>query len=132
MFPNITETTSVIRLVNLLPASKLDRSIRKVIQLFQADLSRTPSLQEMAETAQVCPRQVERLFRKQTQLTPLQYLKRLRLEQAANLLVTEDWDVKKIGLEVGYKDASQFSAEFKRLYGKTPCQHREQSESEGE
>lgn len=127
MSHNSQQRTHVIRLVNHLPVSKLTKCLLKVIKIFQADLARSYSLQEIADIANVCPRQLERIFQKATQLSPLQYHKRLRLEAAADLLVTEDWEIKCVGLEVGYKDASRFSEDFKKLYGKTPQQHREEA-----
>jgi transcriptional regulator GlxA family with amidase domain len=104
--------------------TQLDRRVQHVIERFQADLAKPYYLKELAAIIHLSPRQLERLFQQETKSTPLQYLKRLRLEQAANLLLTTDKDIKEIRLLVGYKDASQFGADFKRLFGCTPQQFR--------
>jgi AraC family transcriptional regulator, glycine betaine-responsive activator len=127
MFPNVTETTPLIRLVNLLPVTPLDDRILDVIKLFASDITKKYSLQELAEAAQVCSRQLERIFHQETQLTPLQYLKWLRLELAADLLHDKTLSIKAVRLQVGYGDASNFTHDFKQHFGRTPALHQQQA-----
>ena len=59
-------------------------------------------------------------FKAVTALSPLQSLKQLRLQEARRLLLGEKLDAASAGLRVGYDDASQFSREYKRLFGQPP------------
>ncbi len=59
-------------------------------------------------------------FKTVTSMSPLQYQKLLRLQEARRLLLTEDLDASGAALRVGYDDASQFSREYKRLFGDPP------------
>lgn len=59
-------------------------------------------------------------FKAVTAMTPLQFQKQLRLQEARRLLLSEDLDVTTAGYRVGYEDPSQFSKEYKRLFGQPP------------
>lgn len=53
-------------------------------------------------------------------MSPLQFQKQLRLQEARRLLLSEDLDATSAGYQVGYEDASQFSKEYKRFFGQPP------------
>jgi len=53
-------------------------------------------------------------------MSPLQYLKRIRLQKARALMVGADRNASEAAMAVGYKSASQFSREFKALFGIPP------------
>lgn len=53
---------------------------------------------------------------------PLQYQKRLRLQEARRLLLSGTMDATTVALEVGYESPSQFSREYRRLFGLPPLQ----------
>ena len=59
-------------------------------------------------------------FRTVTAMSPLQYQKRLRLNEAKRLMLTERLDAATAALRVGYESASQFSREYARLFGAPP------------
>jgi len=59
-------------------------------------------------------------FRTVTALSPLQFQKQLRLQEARRLMLGEGLDAASAGLRVGYGDASHFSREYKRLFGAPP------------
>jgi len=59
-------------------------------------------------------------FRAVTATSPLQFQKRIRLQEARHLMLGEDLDVGSAGHGVGYPDASQFTREYKRLFGAPP------------
>jgi AraC-like DNA-binding protein len=60
-------------------------------------------------------------FRAVTAMSPLQFQKQLRLQEARRLMLGEDLDVAGAGRRVGYGDASQFTREYKRLFGAPPA-----------
>ena len=59
-------------------------------------------------------------FKEMTQLSPLQYQKKLRLMEARRLIVMNDSQISQIAMQVGYESPSQFSREYKRLFGNSP------------
>jgi AraC-like DNA-binding protein len=59
-------------------------------------------------------------FKAVTGMSPLQFQKQLRLQEARRLLLAGEVDVARAGYRVGYDDPSHFSREYKRLFGKPP------------
>src|SRR5437016_13916828 len=59
-------------------------------------------------------------FRAVTAMSPLQFQKQLRLQEARRLMLAEDLDAASAGYRVGYDDASHFSREYKRFFGVPP------------
>jgi AraC-like DNA-binding protein len=59
-------------------------------------------------------------FKAVTAMSPLQFQKQLKLQEARRLLLGEDLNGAGTGYRVGYKNASQFSREYKRLFGAPP------------
>ena len=59
-------------------------------------------------------------FKAVTAMSPLQYQKQIRLQEARRLMVSQDYDAAEAGFKVGYEDASHFSREYKRHFGEPP------------
>ena len=59
-------------------------------------------------------------FKEVTDMSPLQFQKQLRLQEARRLMLGEDLDATTAGYRVGYDDASHFTREYKRLFGEPP------------
>jgi AraC-like DNA-binding protein len=55
-------------------------------------------------------------------MSPLQYLKQIRLQEARTRLLSRAEDIATVGHAVGYDSPSQFSREYKRAYGSPPGQ----------
>jgi transcriptional regulator GlxA family with amidase domain len=69
-------------------------------------------------------RTFKRRFRKDTGMSPLEYVHTLRIEEAKQMLETGDAPVEAIALEVGYEDAGFFSRLFRRQVRLTPMHYR--------
>ena len=63
---------------------------------------------------------LHRHFKTVTGLSPLQYLKQLRLHEAQRLMLMEDMRAASAALSVGYESVTQFSREYKRMFGEPP------------
>ena len=61
-----------------------------------------------------------RHFRAATSMTPIQYQKQIRLQEARALLMNRSANVAEIAHRVGYESPSQFSREYRRTFGTTP------------
>lgn len=59
-------------------------------------------------------------FRLVTAMTPLQFQKKLHLNEAHRLMLTESLDATVTAFKVGYDSPSQFSREYRRLFGELP------------
>ena len=60
-------------------------------------------------------------FKAVTTMSPLQFQKQLRLQEARRLMLSESFDAAEAGFKVGYDDASHFSREYKRHFGEPPA-----------
>lgn len=61
-------------------------------------------------------------FKAITTMTPLQFQKTLRLQEARNLMMSRHMDISLASLEVGYTSSSQFSREYRRYFGVSPSE----------
>lgn len=84
------------------------------------NLAQPVLVEELAEQANMAPSTFHRYFREITSLSPLQYQKRLRLHEAQRLMLVENLDAGSASVSVGYESLSQFSREYKRLFGDPP------------
>ena len=77
-------------------------------------------IEELARLAGMSPSAFHRHFRTVTAMSPLQFQKRIRLQEARSLLVSRSDDVAGVGHLVGYDSPSQFNREYRRLFGAPP------------
>ena len=80
----------------------------------------------LAEIFGMSKRNFARRFKQATGDIPKDYLQRLRIFIARDLLIYSERSVKYIALEVGYQDSSYFGELFKRFHQMTPSQYRKQ------
>ncbi|PND59148.1 AraC family transcriptional regulator [Mycobacterium sp. ENV421] len=79
-------------------------------------------IEELAQLAGMSPSTFHRHFRAVTAMSPLQFQKRIRLQEARSMLVTAPGDIAGVGHRVGYDSPSQFTREYRRLFGAPPGQ----------
>lgn len=94
-------------------------SIARVLATVRSDLTRTRSVAELASLAGMSPSTFHRAFRRATDSSPIQYLKKLRLQKAFSLIRHEGIRAKDAAARVGYENPSQFSREFSRYFRTT-------------
>lgn len=90
------------------------------------DLRHNWTINDLAQSIDVSPAHLQKLFRDELGISPIQFIKELRLEKARELLETTFLRVQQIGFAVGITDQSYFDREFKKKYGLPPNQYREQ------
>lgn len=86
---------------------------------------------EVAFAARMSISSLHQHFKDVTGLTPIQYQKQLRLQEAHRLMVAEGANAGSAGFAVGYESPSQFTREYRRLFGAPPRQHLEQLQKSG-
>ncbi|GGX54850.1 AraC family transcriptional regulator [Saccharospirillum salsuginis] len=79
---------------------------------------------DLARMINMSPASFHRHFKAVTQATPVQFQKQIRLQEARRLLLTRE-DVAAVGFSVGYESASQFSRDYRKLFGAPPGQDRD-------
>ena len=82
------------------------------------------SVETLARQAAMSTSAFHRAFKRVTGESPLQYVKKLRLNKARTLLVHQDVAVSDAAFQVGYESPAQFSRDFRRYFGAPPSQAR--------
>jgi AraC-like DNA-binding protein len=95
--------------------------IARTIRFLREHLSEPTPVEELAGIAGMSASSFHRHFRAATSMSPLQFQKLLRLQQARALLLARSGDVAEIGYRVGYDSPSQFSREYRRAFGESPA-----------
>lgn len=98
------------------PASRVMRAISWLKSNFAEPLR----VDDLARECCMSTSSLHHHFRAVTSMSPLQYQKQLRLQEARRLLMSDCLEVSKAGYTVGYESASQFSREYSRLFGVPP------------
>lgn len=96
-------------------------AIARSIAHVSSNLSDPISIDGMATRAGMSRAVFHRKFKQATTMSPIQFVKSMRLNNAA-MRMTEGMTVSEAAMDVGYVSASQFSREFKRVYGQSPRQ----------
>lgn len=86
---------------------------------------------DLALLAGLSPSHFSRIFRKWAGYSPMEYLKRARIEQARRLLAASDLSVKEIAAAVGFPDPYHFSRVFRQIDGLTATQYRDAAHATG-
>jgi two-component system response regulator YesN len=83
------------------------------------------SLNEIADEVHISPTYVSTLFKKYKDINFSEYLSKIRMKKAAELLVNTDWKSYEIAEKVGYSNPQYFSVVFKRYFGYTPSEYKQ-------
>lgn len=94
--------------------------IGRAVGWIRAHFGETLSIGHLAGLAGMSPATFHRHFKAVTAMTPVQFQKHLRLQEARRLLLAEGADVAQVGFAIGYESPSQFSREYRRLFGAPP------------
>jgi AraC-like DNA-binding protein len=92
----------------------------RAIDWLKTNFSQQLRIEDLAEMANMSSSSFHNDFRSMTSLSPLQYQKHLRLQEARRLMLAEDLDATRAAFQVGYESSSQFSREYSRLFGAPP------------
>ena len=94
--------------------------IAKAIAWLRENFSQPMKVEELAELVHMSPSSFHEHFRSVTSMSPLQYQKVLRLQEARRLMLSATLDAGSASQRVGYLSASQFSREYSRFFGNAP------------
>lgn len=95
--------------------------IARSIEFLSSNLNKTITIEDIADRIGMSRAVFHRKFKQATNMSPIQFAKSMRLNNAA-MKIAEGTNVNIAAMEVGYVSSSQFSREFKRMYGLSPKQ----------
>jgi AraC-like DNA-binding protein len=101
----------------------ITNQIVKIISKLKEDFAESINMKEIADEFDMSESSLYHSFKKITMISPLQFQKKLRLEEAKNLLISTNIDVSEVAFQVGYESPSQFSREYSRMFGMSPKAH---------
>lgn len=94
--------------------------IVQAIQILKENFADKLNMDEVAQSVNMASSSFYRNFKKVTKVSPLQYQKQLRLNEAQRLMLSKNYDATTAGYAVGYESPTQFSREYKKMFGNPP------------
>jgi AraC-like DNA-binding protein len=97
------------------------QQVNRAIGWIKQHFTQPFSIDAVANEARMSHSSLHQHFKAVTSLSPLQFQKQLRLQEARRLMLGQALDAAKAGYEVGYESPSQFTREYRRLFGAPPA-----------
>src|SRR5512140_25485 len=108
------------RLRQIASAGSQSNQIARAIDWLKGNFTQQLRIDDLASQASMSTSTFHHHFRSMTALSPLQYQKQLRLQEARRLMLAERMDAATAAFQVGYESPSQFSREYNRQFGAPP------------
>ena len=108
-----------------------DRRLVRVLRLVKHDMTKRPTLAEVASTAGLEKTYFATYFRREVGCSFLEWSSRIRVEQARHLLADRGVPISHVAAAVGYGDVTTFERNFRKHSGVTPRQYRQQLKKRG-
>jgi AraC-like DNA-binding protein len=102
-----------------------ERGVGEAINWIRTHYNEPLSIDALARTVHMSPSVLHRRFKAATVMSPLQYQKQIRLLEARKMLMSGGAEAASVAYEVGYESPSQFSREYRRLFGAPPLKDAE-------
>lgn len=116
----LLKSDQAARLWQIASVGSLGQRIARAIDWLRANYARPLRIEDLASHVQMSPSTLHHHFRQLTAMSPLQYQKWLRLNEARQLMLNGRLEAASAAFQVGYESASQFSREYSRLFGAPP------------
>jgi len=108
------------RLRQIASAGSQSQQIARAIDWLKDNFTRPLRIDDLATQVNMSTSTFHHHFRTLTAMSPLQYQKWLRLNEARRMMLIENQDAATVAFQVGYESPSQFSREYSRLFGEPP------------
>jgi YesN/AraC family two-component response regulator len=103
-------------------------AVNRIINYLNENYEHKISLEQIAHNMYLSPVYISKIFKEETGESPINYLIKIRLEKAKDILLNSDNGcIKNIANQVGYDDVYHFSKLFKKYYGISPLYYRKQT-----
>ena len=97
--------------------------IARAVEWILEDFDQPLHIEDLARELGMSVSGLHHRFKAVTAMSPLQFQKRLRLQEARRLMLSEDFDAVSAAYRVGYHDPAYFNREYKSLFGVPPIRH---------
>lgn len=97
--------------------------VSKVVAWLREHFRGPLRIDQLAKMAGMGVSTLHRHFHELTDMSPIQYQKRIRLHEARRLMLEESYEVGTAALDVGYESSTQFIREYRRLFGEAPLRN---------
>jgi AraC-like DNA-binding protein len=114
--------TQGARLRHLATLSGFTPLVAKAVDRIRQDLDQPLRIEDLARELGVSVSGLQHHFKAVTAMSPLQFQKQLRLQEARRLMLSEELDAASTAYRLGYHDAAHFNREYKSLFGIPPMQ----------
>ena len=104
--------------------------IARAVELIRQEFDQPLRIEEIARELGMSVSGFHHRFKAVTAISPLQFQKQLRLQEARRLMLSEDLDATSAAFRVGYRDPAYFNREYKNLFGVPPIRHVQQLREE--
>ncbi|MCR4689791.1 MAG: response regulator [Lachnospiraceae bacterium] len=121
----LDKLTDACRNVTLRAQRQTDNVVDKARSYIDENYSRDISLEEVSRNADISAYYFSKLFKEGTGVTFIEYLTKVRIEKAKQLIAAGELSMKEICQQVGYSDPNYFSRIFKKNVGVTPTEYKE-------
>lgn len=108
------------RLCHLTVSTGYTSNIARAVERLRHDFDKPVRIEDISQELGMSVSSFHQHFKSVTAMSPLQFQKRLRLQEARRLMLSEDLDATSAAYRVGYNDSSHFSREYKSLFGEPP------------
>ena len=102
--------------------------LSKATSFISENLQKDLSPSELAAYFNISLRQLQRQFREEADTTPTDFIRKIKLEKAAQQLLTSSKNIAEIAYELGFSDPAYFSRLFKKHFGQTPTEFQENAQ----
>jgi transcriptional regulator GlxA family with amidase domain len=102
----------------------MDTRVRAAIDKMRHLLGDRHLVRDVARSVNLSPRRLGQLFKLEIGVSPMQFLKNLRMARAQALLQSSFLTIKEVTFQCGFTDVSHFVRDFKHCYGVTPSEFR--------
>lgn len=103
---------------------EIREDIEEIIRYIEHNYDKTITLDTLARLSHYSKRHFTRLFREICGMSPMDYLNKVRIKNASDLLVRSDMNIIEISRLCGFEDNNLFSRRFKSIYKVSPTQYR--------
>jgi AraC-like DNA-binding protein len=121
----LMRSEQAVRVLRAATTERESSSVTGVIEYVRRHMSEPTTVADMARRARMSPSALTSAFTVETGMGPYQFVKRMRLDRARELLVQEGMNVSEVARRVGYGSLSHFITEFKRHFGAPPRKYAE-------
>jgi AraC-like DNA-binding protein len=108
------------RLSHLVTAKGDSHRISRIVKQIRENIDQPLKIEDLARELGMSVSGFHNHFKSVTAMSPLQFQKQIRLQEARRLMLGENLDVASASFRVGYEDPSYFSREYKKLFGTPP------------